>query len=54
MNKKGRIATIVLFLAIIALAATAWGQDINEARRHVEGFEFLFACLMQEKLLAGK
>ena len=32
----------------------AWGQDINEARRHVEGFEFLFACLMQEKLLAGK
>ena len=32
----------------------AWGRDINEARRHVEGFEFLFACLMQEKLLAGK
>ena len=32
----------------------AWGQDINEARRHVEGFEFLFACLMQEKQLAGK
>ena len=32
----------------------AWGQDINEARRHVEGFEFLFACLSQEKLFAGK
>ncbi len=32
----------------------AWGRDIDEARRHVEGFEFLFACLMQEKLLTGK
>jgi uncharacterized protein len=33
MNKKGRIATIVLFLAIIALAATAWGQDIKTRMR---------------------
>ncbi len=29
----------------------AWGGDIDEARRHVEGFEFLFACLWQERLL---
>ena len=29
----------------------AWGRDIQEARRHVEGFEFLFACLVQEQML---
>jgi methylthioribulose-1-phosphate dehydratase len=29
----------------------AWGKDLAEARRHVEGFEFLFACAWQEKLL---
>lgn len=32
----------------------AWGKDLAEARRHVEGFEFLFACAWQEKLLEGK
>lgn len=29
----------------------AWGQDITEARRHIEGFEFLFSCLLQERML---
>jgi methylthioribulose-1-phosphate dehydratase len=29
----------------------AWGSSVAEARRHVEGFEFLFACLWQERLL---
>lgn len=33
MSKKGRIATILLFLAVIALAATAWGQDIKTRMR---------------------
>jgi methylthioribulose-1-phosphate dehydratase len=28
----------------------AWGANAAEARRHVEGFEFLFECLWQEKL----
>lgn len=28
----------------------AWGSDLDEARRHVEGFEFLFECLWQEEL----
>ena len=28
----------------------AWGTDAAEAQRHVEGFEFLFECLWQEKL----
>lgn len=31
----------------------AWGKNTAEARRHVEGFEFLFACLWQE-ILAGQ
>jgi len=31
---------------------TAWGKDIASAKRHVEGFEFLFQCAWQE-LLAG-
>jgi methylthioribulose-1-phosphate dehydratase len=30
----------------------AWGRDLDEARRNVEGFEFLFACLVQERLMA--
>ncbi|WP_281363033.1 methylthioribulose 1-phosphate dehydratase [Neptunomonas phycophila] len=25
----------------------AWGKDINEARRHLEGLEFLFACQLE-------
>ena len=25
----------------------AWGSDVQAARRHVEGFEFLFACLKE-------
>jgi methylthioribulose-1-phosphate dehydratase len=28
----------------------AWGADAAEARRHVEGFEFLFECLWQERM----
>ena len=28
----------------------AWGRDLSEALRHVEGFEFLFECLWQEQL----
>jgi methylthioribulose-1-phosphate dehydratase len=32
----------------------AWGKDLAEARRHVEGFEFLFACAWQEKLREGR
>jgi methylthioribulose-1-phosphate dehydratase len=27
----------------------AWGRDIAEAQRHVEGFEFLLTCLWQEQ-----
>ena len=26
----------------------AWGRDVSDAMRHVEGFEFLFECLLQE------
>lgn len=28
----------------------AWGRNLEEAERHVEGFEFLFECLWQERL----
>jgi len=31
----------------------AWGRDLNEAIRHIEGFEFLFECAWQE-VLAGR
>ncbi|ARD61932.1 methylthioribulose-1-phosphate dehydratase [Kosakonia radicincitans DSM 16656] len=30
---------------------TCWGRDIAEARRHLEGLEFLFECEMQRRLL---
>ncbi len=26
----------------------AWGTDVADARRHLEGFEFLFECLVEE------
>ncbi len=29
----------------------AWGGDVEIARRHAEGFEFLLACLLQECVL---
>lgn len=32
----------------------AWGEDIGAARRHVEGFEFLFECLWQESLVTSR
>ena len=28
----------------------AWGRSLEEAERHIEGFEFLFECLWQERL----
>lgn len=30
---------------------TCWGKDVQEARRHLEGLEFLFNCEMQRRLL---
>ncbi|MBN0989291.1 methylthioribulose 1-phosphate dehydratase [Amphritea pacifica] len=29
----------------------AWGHDVNEARRHLEGLEFLFACELEMRRL---
>lgn len=29
---------------------TCWGKDVNEARRHLEGLEFLFECEMRYRL----
>ncbi len=31
----------------------AWGDDLDSARRHLEGLEFLLACVWQERLLQG-
>ncbi|MFC6669149.1 methylthioribulose 1-phosphate dehydratase [Marinobacterium aestuariivivens] len=31
----------------------AWGRDMNEARRHLEGLEFLFACVLEMKRLGA-
>jgi methylthioribulose-1-phosphate dehydratase len=30
---------------------TCWGRNVDEARRHLEGLEFLFHCEMQRRLL---
>ncbi|GLR10340.1 methylthioribulose-1-phosphate dehydratase [Mixta theicola] len=30
---------------------TCWGKNVQEARRHLEGLEFLFNCEMQRRLL---
>ncbi|MEH6580099.1 MAG: methylthioribulose 1-phosphate dehydratase [Amphritea sp.] len=32
----------------------AWGRDIDEARRHLEGLEFLFACELEIRRLGAK
>jgi len=32
----------------------AWGETLDDARRHIEGFEFLFACAWQEMLLRSQ
>ena len=32
----------------------AWGRDIAEARRHVEGLEFLLSCLWQQALAGSR
>ncbi|RLM10587.1 methylthioribulose-1-phosphate dehydratase [Gibbsiella quercinecans] len=29
---------------------TCWGEDVNVAKRHLEGLEFLFECEMQRRL----
>ncbi|TCL04699.1 methylthioribulose 1-phosphate dehydratase [Sodalis ligni] len=31
-----------------------WGRDVKEARRHLEGLEFLFQCALQRRLLEAK
>lgn len=33
---------------------TCWGQDVGEARRHLEGLEFLFECERQRRLLEAQ
>ena len=33
---------------------TCWGKDVAEARRHLEGLEFLFQCELQRRLLEAK
>lgn len=33
---------------------TCWGRDVAEARRHLEGLEFLFQCELQRRLLEAK
>ena len=32
----------------------AWGNDLREAQRHTEGFEFLLDCALREKLVLRK
>lgn len=32
----------------------AWGRDMAEARRHIEGLEFLFACALEMRRLGDK
>lgn len=32
----------------------AWGASVAEARRHVEGWEFLLSCLLSERLLENR
>ncbi len=32
----------------------AWGRDMSEARRHIEGLEFLFACALEMRCLGVK
>ncbi|MCW2477218.1 methylthioribulose 1-phosphate dehydratase [Candidatus Symbiopectobacterium sp. NZEC151] len=31
-----------------------WGEDVAQARRHLEGLEFLFQCELQRRLLEAK
>ncbi len=31
-----------------------WGRDVQEARRHVEGLEFLFQCELQRRVLEAR
>jgi methylthioribulose-1-phosphate dehydratase len=31
-----------------------WGRDLEEARRHVEIFEFLFECVARRMVLTGE
>jgi methylthioribulose-1-phosphate dehydratase len=31
-----------------------WGRDLDEARRHVEIFEFLFECVARRMILTGE
>lgn len=33
---------------------TCWGKDVSEARRHLEGLEFLFECEHQRRLLEAQ
>lgn len=43
-------AAVVPALLVRGHGLYAWGRDLNEAYRHVEGLEFLFECVWQECL----
>lgn len=33
---------------------TCWGRDVSEAKRHLEGLEFLFQCELQRRVLEAR
>ncbi|MFC0141192.1 methylthioribulose 1-phosphate dehydratase [Erwinia mallotivora] len=33
---------------------TCWGKDVSEAKRHLEGLEFLFQCELQRRVLEAR
>lgn len=33
---------------------TCWGNDVSEAKRHLEGLEFLFQCELQRRVLEAR
>lgn len=47
-HRDGRLSAPGFLIAGHGLYA--WGAHVTEAKRHVEGFEFLFECLWQESL----
>jgi len=51
LNRRWQAAPLRWGFLVRGHGLYTWGQDMNEARRHLEGLEFLFACELEMQRL---
>jgi methylthioribulose-1-phosphate dehydratase len=54
LAERWELAVLPYGFLVCAHGLYAWGASVAEARRHVEGWEFLMQCRLTERLLEAR